>query len=257
LLKNKNILLGITGSIAAYKAPLIIRELLKLENQIRAIMTPSSLKFITKLTISNLTKSKVIDDMFEEDNQTSGAWHIHLAHWCDAMLIAPCTATTISRLATGLCDNALTAVAIALPKEKPLIIAPAMDSDMWNNRITQHNVKKLIDFGIKIIPPEEGELASGLSGDGRLASIENIIKYIDSFLADNSMKEKNAFNKSKVIEVKQEQYGNDNNNAFNIKQAIEQPIYSINDAIEKDKWSTELEYTKLKTSEKSDKKKIV
>lgn len=128
---------------------------------------------------------------------------------------------------------------------------------MWQNRITQHNVKKLIDFGIKIIPPEEGELSSGLRGDGRLASIENIIKYIDSFLADNSFKEKNAFNKSKVIEVTQEQHEKKDNNAFNIKQAIEQPIYSINDAVEKDKWSTELEYTKLKDSTKSDKKKIV
>jgi len=254
MLKNKNILLGITGSIAAYKAPLIIRELIKMENQVMAIMTPSALKFITKLTISNITKSRVFEDMFEEDNQTSGAWHIHLAHWCDAMLIAPCTATTISRLSTGLCDNALTTVATALPKDKPLILAPAMDSDMWHNSITQNNVKKLIDFGVKIIPPEEGELSSGLSGDGRLAAIPNIIQSIDKILSFNSNKADTNSNKSKVIDVTLGQKDN-TSSALNIQQAIEKPIYSIGDAVEKDKWTTELEFTKLKESVQTEKKK--
>lgn len=257
MLKGKNILLGITGSIAAYKSPLIIRELIKLGSNVRAIMTPAALEFITKLTISNLTKSPVISDMFEKDNQTRGAWHIHLAHWSDAMLIAPCTATTISRLATGLCDSALSTVAIALPKGKPLIIAPAMDCDMWANPITQNNIQIIKEFGVKIIPPEEGELASGLKGSGRLASVDSIITFLDNVFSSSPEEGKKDFKKSKIFEVKiKQEESKELADALGVEQAVQMPINTISDAVEKDKWSAELEYTKLKNSEQQDKKKV-
>ncbi len=167
------ILIGISGSIAAYKATLLVREILKRgENskphEVRVVMTPSATQFIPALTLQNLTKNAVAVEMFEEGAQSGGSWHIHLARWCDAMLIAPCSATTLGKLAHGICDTALATVALALPPEKPLLIAPAMDTEMWIHPATQRNCALLRSDGAYIIPPEEGELASGFVGAGRL-----------------------------------------------------------------------------------------
>ncbi len=174
------ILIGISGSIAAYKATLLVREILKRgENskphEVRVVMTPSATQFIPALTLQNLTKNAVAVEMFEEGAQSGGSWHIHLARWCDAMLIAPCSATTLGKLAHGICDTALATVALALPPEKPLLIAPAMDTEMWIHPATQRNCALLRSDGAYIIPPEEGELASGFVGAGRLPETHVLI----------------------------------------------------------------------------------
>lgn len=170
---DMNILIGISGSIAAYKSTQMVREILKSteaggNHEVRVVMTPSATKFIPALTLQNLTKHAVAVEMFEEGVQSGGSWHIHLARWCDVMMIAPCSATTLGKLAQGICDTALTTVALALPPEKPLLIAPAMDTEMWVHPATQRNCTILRTDGAYIIPPATGELASGFVGAGRL-----------------------------------------------------------------------------------------
>jgi phosphopantothenoylcysteine decarboxylase/phosphopantothenate--cysteine ligase len=181
-LNKKKILLGVTGSIATYKTPMLVREIQKQGAEVRIVATPSALQFITELVLTNLTHSKVIADMFDKDLQQQGAWHIELAHWCDAMLIAPCSATTLSKLAMGNADNPVSCLALALPKNKPLIIAPAMDFTMYENDATQTNINIMINREAKIIEPSEGELASGLTGKGRLPNYDIIIDNIASIL---------------------------------------------------------------------------
>lgn len=171
-----NILIGISGSIAAYKATHLVREILKSteaggNHEVRVVMTPSATKFIPALTLQNLTKYTVAVEMFDEGTQSGGSWHIHLARWCDAMLIAPCSAATLGKLANGVCDTALVTVALALPPMKPLLIAPAMDTEMWIHPSTQRNCDILRKDGTYIIPPAEGELASGFVGAGRLPEV--------------------------------------------------------------------------------------
>ena len=180
--KERKIIVGVTGSIAAYKTPLLIRELIKNNAEVKVIMTPSANNFVTKTVLANLSKNPVIDDMFAPNLQDTPAWHIHLAHWCELMIIAPCSATTLSRLANGLCDTALSTVTIALPKETPVLISPAMDSTMWEHPATQKNVQILKDYGYIIIPPEQGDLASGLIGPGRMPEIDILINYISKYL---------------------------------------------------------------------------
>lgn len=182
-LYQKKIVLGISGSIAAYKAPLIVRELIKRGAEVRVVMTPSAEKFVSKTVLMNLSKYPVAIEMFEDDIQSGGSWHIHLAHWCDAMLIAPCSATSLARLATGFYDTALSIVACAIPKHIPLIIAPAMDSDMWMHPAVLRNVQKIEEDGAIIIPPEVGELASGIIGQGRLPEIELLLEYLEHALS--------------------------------------------------------------------------
>ncbi|MBM4173281.1 MAG: bifunctional phosphopantothenoylcysteine decarboxylase/phosphopantothenate synthase [Ignavibacteria bacterium] len=175
-LQGKNIILGVSGSIAAYKAPMIVRELIKLGAEVRVVMTPSSEQFVSRTVLMNLSKHPVAVDMFEDEVQEGGSWHIHLAHWCDAMLIAPCSATSLARLATGFYDTALSIIACALPKEIPLLIAPAMDSDMWEHPAVLRNIEILKDDGAIIIDPAYGELASGIIGQGRLPEIQELMR---------------------------------------------------------------------------------
>jgi phosphopantothenoylcysteine decarboxylase / phosphopantothenate---cysteine ligase len=178
LLKGKKIVVGVTGSIAAYKSALLIRELRKNGAEVFVIMTNSATKFITPLTLGNLSQNPVSVDMFDSETQSGGAWHIHRAHECDAMIIAPCSAATIAKIANGICDNSLVAVAIALPQQIPLIIAPAMDSTMFESKSTQRNLKILADDGISIVPPDDGELSSGIVGTGRLPETNVLIDAI-------------------------------------------------------------------------------
>lgn len=165
------ILLGICGSIAAYKAPLLARELIKRGAQVRVVMTPSAAKFVQPLVLQNLTRHSVAVEMFDESTQNDGSWHIHLARWCDAMLIAPCSAATLGKIAHGISDTALTLVALALSPKTPLLVAPAMDTEMWIHPATQRNVEIVQRYNVTIIPPAEGELASGFQGVGRLPEI--------------------------------------------------------------------------------------
>jgi phosphopantothenoylcysteine decarboxylase/phosphopantothenate--cysteine ligase len=177
MLKGKKILLGITGSIAAYKSAFLVRLLVKAGAEVKVIMTPSSTDFISKLTLSTLSKNKVLIDLFDED---SWANHVLLGRWADVMLIAPLSCNTLSKMANGQCDNLL--LAVYLSATCPVIVAPAMDEDMWHHQSTKLNIRKLIDFGNKIIPVDKGELASGLVGDGRMAEPETIVKFTEDIL---------------------------------------------------------------------------
>lgn len=177
ILSGKKIILGVSGGIAAYKSCLIIRSLIKRGAEVRVIMTPSAVEFITPLTLSTLSGNEVIINIFPE-TQKNGVnvrtWHIEYAIWADLMIIAPATINTVAKLVNGFADNALTTVASAL--RGPMVVAPAADMDMYNNPVTQSNLRKLREIsGAYIVEGEIGELASGLSGMGRMADPEKII----------------------------------------------------------------------------------
>lgn len=175
MLQGKKILLGISGSIAAYKSILLVRLLIKAGAEVKVIMTPSAKDFVTPLTLSTLSKNPVLTDLFDEQ---SWANHVMLGRWADVMLIAPLSCNTLSKMAHGQCDNLL--LATYLSATCPVVVAPAMDEDMWKHAAIKENIKKLESFGNKIIPVENGELASGLHGDGRMAEPEQIIEFINS-----------------------------------------------------------------------------
>ncbi|MDC1068773.1 bifunctional phosphopantothenoylcysteine decarboxylase/phosphopantothenate--cysteine ligase CoaBC [Candidatus Kapabacteria bacterium] len=203
-MKNINIVLGICGSISAYKSPLILRELVKAGYDVNCIITSSSKEFVTSGTLSNLSKNVVIEDLYDKQFSDDGAWHVKLAHKCDLLLIAPCSAATIGKLANGICDNALTTFAMALPSDTPIAICPAMDYTMWYNPIFQENLNKLEEFGYNILEPETGELSSGLSGKGRLPEISKIIDFTKDILNKNSStiaNEDNPTNKTKISKL--------------------------------------------------------
>lgn len=189
MLKGKKILLGVTGSIAAYKAAFLVRLLVKAGAEIRIIMTPSATDFVSKLTLSTLSKNKVLIDLFDGD---SWANHVMLGRWADVMLIAPLSCNTLSKMAHGQCDNLL--LAVYLSATCPVVVAPAMDEDMWHHDSTKENIQRLIRFGNKIIPVDKGELASGLIGDGRMAEPENMVTYLEnSFFVSKPLIGKKAF----------------------------------------------------------------
>jgi phosphopantothenoylcysteine decarboxylase / phosphopantothenate---cysteine ligase len=187
-LKGKKILLGICGSIAAYKAAFLTRLLIKAGAEIRILMTPAATGFITPLTLSTLSNRAVLTDISSEETWNN---HVELGLWADAMLIAPVTATTLAKMAHGICDNII--VATYLSARCPVFYAPAMDLDMWKHPATQNNVDHLNHFGNHLIPVEHGELASGLVGEGRMAEPEHIIEYLeDLFLKKKTLNGKKA-----------------------------------------------------------------
>ncbi|HEY5967080.1 MAG TPA: bifunctional phosphopantothenoylcysteine decarboxylase/phosphopantothenate--cysteine ligase CoaBC, partial [Chitinophagaceae bacterium] len=189
MLKGKKILLGITGSIAAYKSAFLVRLLVKAGAEVKVIMTPSSTDFVSKLTLSTLSKNKVLVDLFDEE---SWANHVMLGRWADVMLVAPLSCNTLSKMAHGQCDNLL--LAVYLSATCPIVVAPAMDEDMWHHQSTKENIGRLVEFGNKIIPVDKGELASGLVGDGRMAEPEAIVRFIgESFNDSKSLSGKKAF----------------------------------------------------------------
>lgn len=171
-LSGKTVLIGITGGIAAYKACELVRMFKRNGANVKVIMTPNALNFVTELTLQNLSQNKVAIHEFEiEDFKPE---HISLADEADIFVIAPATANTISKLANGICDNLLTSVACAF--KKPVILAPAMNCNMWENKIIQENLKKLAELNYKIVEPESGFLACGYEGQGRLASVDKIFE---------------------------------------------------------------------------------
>ena len=180
MLKGKKIVLGITGSIAAYKSCLIIRELIKAGAEVQVVITPAGKEFITPITLSALTQKPVISDFF---SQRDGTWHSHVALglWADAMLIAPCTASTLGKMANGIADNML--ITTYLSMKAPVFIAPAMDLDMYQHPTTQQNMERLKSFGNHIIEPASGFLASGLEGKGRMEEPERIVEFVDNVLS--------------------------------------------------------------------------
>jgi phosphopantothenoylcysteine decarboxylase/phosphopantothenate--cysteine ligase len=183
MLKNKHILIGVTGGIAAYKIPFLVRELKKAGAAVRVVMTEAATQFVTPLVLSTLSGGTVIVGMFPHGAGgavDAGTWHIELGRWADLMLIAPATANLAAKLAHGYADDAVSTLALAA--RCPLVISPAMDVDMLRHTATQENLTRLRELGYTVLPPEEGELASGLTGPGRLPEVAAIVRAVDEIL---------------------------------------------------------------------------
>jgi phosphopantothenoylcysteine decarboxylase / phosphopantothenate---cysteine ligase len=179
MLKGKKILLGITGSIAAYKSAVLVRLLVKQGAEVKVIMTASAKDFVTPLSLSTLSKNDVLTDMANNDTWAN---HVMLGRWADIMLMAPLSCNSLAKMANGLCDNLL--MAVYLSATCPVVVAPAMDEDMWHHPSTKDNLKKIAAFNNAIIPVEKGELASGLVGDGRMAEPESIVNWLQVFFSE-------------------------------------------------------------------------
>lgn len=178
MLSNKKILLGITGSIAAYKAVLLVRLLVKAGAEVKVVMTPAAKAFVSPLVLSTLSKNKVFVELFEEDTWAN---HVILGRWAEVMLIAPLSCNTLSKMASGACDNLL--LAVYLSATCPIMVAPAMDEDMWHHTTTKKNIQLLQSFGNTVLNVNKGQLASGLTGEGRMAEPEEIMEQLESFFA--------------------------------------------------------------------------
>jgi phosphopantothenoylcysteine decarboxylase/phosphopantothenate--cysteine ligase len=225
-LAGKRILLGVCGSIAAYKAPLVVRLLRQAGAELRVAMTPSARHFVSPLVLGNLAGEPVADDMFDERVQHGGSWHIHWAQWADAMLVAPCSAHTLASLAHGACDSVVACLALALPSTTPLVVAPAMDTTMWEHPATARNVEQLRRDGAIVIEPEEGELASGLWGTGRMPEPETLVRHLALVLAERS--------------------GHRRSPHLRVEDVTARPTRPLDDAVEHDRLTAEIELSTLK-----------
>lgn len=176
-LRGKKIILGVCGSIAAYKSAYVTRLLVKGGAEVKVIFTASASQFITPLTLSTLSKNPVVTDF--SDNHETWNSHVELGLWADAFVIAPASANSIAKMAMGICDNML--LATYLSAKCPVFFAPAMDLDMWKHKAVKHNIDLLHSYGNILIPVEHGELASGLVGDGRMAEPETIIEHLENY----------------------------------------------------------------------------
>jgi phosphopantothenoylcysteine decarboxylase/phosphopantothenate--cysteine ligase len=174
MFQDKKILLAVTGSIAAYKAILLVRLLVKAGAEVKVVMTPAAREFVSPLTLATLSKNAVITELVSNESWSN---HVMLGRWADVMVVAPLSCNTLAKMANGLCDNML--LATWLSGTCPVVVAPAMDEDMWHHPATQINLQKLEAFGNRIIPVDKGELASGLYGDGRMAEPEAIMQYLE------------------------------------------------------------------------------
>ena len=179
VLAQKNILIGVSGGIAAYKIPLLIRQLVKLNSNVKVVMTPSSKDFVTPLTLSTVSKNEVFSE-FTTDKNSNPTWnnHVELADWADIFIIAPATSNTISSMSSARCDNLL--LACYLSSKCPVFVAPAMDLEMYKNTLNQKNIKKLITNNTNVLPVGNGSLASGMKGEGRMLEPVEIIEYVEN-----------------------------------------------------------------------------
>lgn len=198
-LQGRRILLGVTGSIAAYKAAQLCRLLVTAGAEVQVVMTPLAKQFITPLTMATLSKHPIRVEFFDPEN---GAWHSHvsLGEWADCYLIAPATANTLAKMATGIADNLL--LTTYLSARCPVVVAPAMDLDMYAHAAMQQNLRTLAERNVRIVEPAEGELASGLHGKGRMAEPEDIAAYIDKLLTDNPSEAAEKSEKKKTLQGK-------------------------------------------------------
>ncbi len=183
-ISGKKILIAVSGGIAAYKIHFLIRELIKKDAEVQVIMSPDAENFVTKLSLSTLSKKPVYSDFYSEN----GTWnsHVEMALWADIILLAPCTANTLAKMIHGICDNLL--IATYMSAKCPVFIAPAMDLDMYQHPSTKNNLEMAEDFGHIVIPAESGKLASGLYGQGRMAEPETIVKTIEDFFESHLKK---------------------------------------------------------------------
>jgi phosphopantothenoylcysteine decarboxylase / phosphopantothenate---cysteine ligase len=179
-LSSRNIVLGVTGSIAAYKAAELVRLFKRAGAEVQVLMTPDAARFVTPLTLGTLSEREVLSDIFPENETGSWTKHVHLGIWADLFVVAPATATTIARLAQGICDSMLTAA--ALSRRCRMLVCPAMDHDMFQHPATRRNLATLQGDGVLIMPPEYGELASGLIGEGRMPEPETVARYVVEIL---------------------------------------------------------------------------
>ena len=179
VLAQKNILIGVSGGIAAYKIPLLIRKLIKLNSNVKVVMTPSSKEFVTPLTLSTVSKNEVFSEFTTEKN-SNPTWnnHVELAEWADVFIISPATSNTISSMANASCDNLL--LACYLSSTCPVFVAPAMDLEMYKNTLNQTNIKKLVSNNTDVLPVGSGSLASGMEGEGRMLEPNEIIDYVEN-----------------------------------------------------------------------------
>ena len=186
---GRHILLGITGSIAAYKAAVLCRLLRTAGAEVRVVMTPLAKQFITPLTMATLSRNPILVEFFDPEN---GAWnsHVSLGEWADCYLIAPVTANTLAKMACGIADNLL--LTTYLSARCPVVVAPAMDLDMYAHPTTQENLRRLAGHGVRIVEPAEGELASGLTGKGRMAEPAEIAAYVGKLLSAGTPEKKKA-----------------------------------------------------------------
>lgn len=186
MLQGKKLVLGVSGSIAAYKASFLVRLLIKAGADVKVVMSPASKDFVSPLTLATLSNNPVLWDYFDREEESDGSWnnHVDLGLWADLMIIAPATSNTLSKMASGSADNLL--MGVYMSAKCPVYFAPAMDLDMYHHPSTQENIQKLISFGNKFIEPGDGELASGLVGKGRMAEPEEIISFIEADLLDQS-----------------------------------------------------------------------
>lgn len=178
IFKGKKILLCVTGSIAAYKSVVLLRSLIKNGAEVKVIMTKAAIDFVSPLTFSTLSKNKILYELFDDETWAN---HVLLGRWADVMLIAPASCNTLAKMANGICDNLL--LATYLSATCPVLIAPAMDEDMWHHPTTKKNIEILNQNGNKLLPVNNGELASGLKGEGRMAEPEEIISYLEEFFS--------------------------------------------------------------------------
>ena len=179
VLAQKNILVGVSGGIAAYKTPLLIRQLVKLKSNVKVVMTPSSKEFVTPLTLSTVSKNDVFSE-FTTAKNNNPTWnnHVELAEWADIFIIAPATSNTISSMSSARCDNLL--LACYLSSSCPVFVAPAMDLEMYKNALNQTNIKKLVSNNTDVLPVGSGSLASGMEGEGRMLEPNEIIDYVEN-----------------------------------------------------------------------------
>ena len=184
VLRNKRIVLIVTGGIAAYKSATLVRGLIKKGAEVQVVMTPKAKEFVTPLTLSTLSKRSIFIS-FTDDKDQSKVWnnHVELSHWADYIVVAPATSNTLSKMINGLCDNL--AVAVYSSAKCPVFIAPAMDLEMYQHKATQENLRQLASIGNRVIPSGFGELASGLIGQGRMAEPEEIIQYLEKDIKEN------------------------------------------------------------------------
>jgi phosphopantothenoylcysteine decarboxylase/phosphopantothenate--cysteine ligase len=188
MVEGKKILLGVCGSIAAYKSILLTRLLIKAGAEVKVILTPAAKDFVTTLSLSTISKNEVLSDLFLENTWAN---HVQLGRWADLLLIAPLSCNTLSKMAGGQCDNLL--LATYLSAACPVAVAPAMDEDMWLHPSTKNNIEKIQQFGNRVIPVGKGELASGLYGEGRMAEPEQILSFIEThFFFSPELKGKRA-----------------------------------------------------------------
>ncbi|HEY6172588.1 MAG TPA: bifunctional phosphopantothenoylcysteine decarboxylase/phosphopantothenate--cysteine ligase CoaBC, partial [Candidatus Kapabacteria bacterium] len=181
MLKDKKIIYGVTGSIAAIKAPIVARELMRQGADVHCVLTPSAKQFTTEYALSVLTQNDAYSEVFTTSNST---WHVHLGRSADVMIIAPCSATTLGKLRYGIYDNAVLLAASSLREGTPLILAPAMDEEMWLQPAVQENVEWLRSHGAHIIEPTSGALASGLTGKGRMLEPSELVAKVEEFLRE-------------------------------------------------------------------------